>query len=94
MKLLGLEILDTFKKHHALARKTIDAWMMEVQKANWKSPKSVKERYKSADFLSGNRVIFNIKGNSFRLVVKINYSVQIVVVQWIGTHAEYDRKKF
>ncbi len=94
MRLVGLGMLADFKKSHSLARKPIDAWMIEVEKANWQNSHSIKERYRTADFLSENRVIFNIKGNSFRLVAKVSYSLQIVVVEWIGTHAEYDRKKF
>ena len=69
-------------------------WIVEVRSANWKTPQSIKDRYRTADFLSGNRVIFNIKGNHFRLVAKVNYGYQIVLVEWIGTHAEYDQKKF
>ena len=57
-------------------------------------PQDIKNRYRSADFLAGNRAIFNIKGNDFRLVVKIRYQNGIVVVEWVGTHAEYDKKRF
>jgi mRNA-degrading endonuclease HigB of HigAB toxin-antitoxin module len=61
---------------------------------NWKTPHDIKRRYRSADFLADNRVIFDIKGNSYRLVVKVRYQNGLVVVEWVGTHAEYDKKKF
>jgi len=77
-----------------MVRKAIDAWILEVQQAIWATPQDIKNRYKSADFLAENRVIFDIKGNSFRLVVKIDYIRKIVMVGWIGTHAEYDKMKF
>jgi mRNA interferase HigB len=94
LRLIGLETVHDFKRSYPMARKTIDAWIMEVEKADWETPQCIKERYRTADFLSGNRVIFNIKGNSFRLVVKINYRLRVVLVEWIGTHAEYDKKTF
>lgn len=94
MKLIGLVRLEEFKKEHATIRKPLDAWIMETEKAVWKSPHSIKNCYKSADFLSDNRVIFNIKGNSYRLLVRVDYMRQIVLVEWVGTHAEYDKKRF
>jgi len=58
---------------------------------DWESPAQVKEKYRSASFVGENRVIFNIKGNDYRLVVKINYPYQVVYVRCVGTHAEYDK---
>lgn len=94
MRLLGLLLLDEFKKDHANARGPLDAWRAEVESAEWHNPGDIKLRYRSADFLADNRVIFNIKGNSYRLVVKIRYQNGLVVVEWVGTHAEYDKKRF
>jgi mRNA interferase HigB len=94
LRLVGLETLHDFKRNYPMARKTIDALIMETERAEWKTPQCIKERYRTADFLSGNRIIFNIKGNGFRLVIKINYRLRVVFVEWVGTHAEYDRKKF
>ena len=94
MRLLGLLLLDEFKKDHANARGPLDAWRVEVESAEWHNPGDIKLRYRSADFLADNRVIFNIKGNSYRLVVKIRYQNGLVVVEWVGTHAEYDKKRF
>lgn len=63
-----------------------------MAQADWASFSHIKEKYKSADVLPGNRVVFNIKGNAYRLVVQIHYSTKIVFIRFIGTHAEYDKK--
>lgn len=94
MRIVGLPVLEAFKAKHADARGLLDAWQLEVERAEWRSPQDIKRRYRSADFLQGNRVIFNVKGNSYRLVVLVRYQSGLVVVEWVGTHAEYDKKKF
>lgn len=94
MQLINLAVLEELKSSHADARGALDAWRAEVQAATWLSPQDIKERYASASFLSGNRVIFNIKGNSYRLVVKVRFQNGIVMIEWGGTHAEYDKKRF
>lgn len=94
MQLLGLTKLDTFKRQHADARGPLDVWRIEVEQALWGGPQDIKERYPSASFLADNRVIFNIKGNTYRLVVKAKYQNGIVLIEWIGTHAEYNKKTF
>lgn len=94
MQLLGLLKLDAFKRDHANARGALNAWQSEVEAARWAGPQDVKNRFPSASFLADNRVIFNIKGNHYRLVVKARYQYGIVLIEWIGTHAEYDRQDF
>ena len=94
MKVLGLDLLTDFSKKHANAKSQLDAWYAEAKDANWKTTHDIKQRYSSADFLSDNRVIFNIKGNDYRLVVKVRYQNGIVKIEWLGTHAEYSKKKF
>ena len=94
MRILGLPILEAFKKAHADSRSQLDAWQVDVTKDSWQTSHDIKRRYKSADFLADNRVIFNIKGNAYRLVVKVRYQNGLVVVEWVGTHAEYSKKKF
>ena len=93
MRILGLPVLEAFKKNHAAARGSLDAWQTDVERDDWKTSQDIKRRYRSADFLPDNRVIFNIKGNSYRLVVKVRYQNGLVVVEWVGTHAEYEKKK-
>ena len=94
MQILGLPKLETFKDKHADARGPLDAWRAYVERQSWKSPQDIKRQFASADFLAGNRVVFNIKGNHHRLVVQVRYSNGLVLVEWVGTHAEYSKKKF
>lgn len=94
MKLFGLLELDKFKREQSIARKAIDAWILEVQSAIWKTPQCIKDRYRSADFLNDNKVIFDVKGNKYRVVAKVDYQKEAVLVLWVGTHAEYSKKKF
>ena len=75
-------------------KKSLDIWFDEASNAVWHTPQDIKNRYPSADFLPDNRVIFNIKGNHYRLVIKVRYQNGIAVVEWIGTHAEYDKRSF
>ena len=76
-------------RKHANARPSLSAWLAEAEVAEWKTPQDIKERYRSADFLSGNRVVFDIGGNNYRLVVLVRYHNGILLIQQIGTHAEY-----
>ncbi len=94
MRILGLPVLEDYKKNHADARGQLEAWQSDVERQNWRSPQDIKQRYRTADFLSDNRVIFDIKGNKHRLLVQVRYQNGLVVVQWVGTHAEYSKKKF
>lgn len=94
MRILNLPLLEQYKQDHANVRGQLDAWRDEVERDTWQAPQDIKRRYKSADFLANNRVIFNIKGNSYRLAVQVQYRHGLVVIEWIGTHAEYSKKKF
>lgn len=94
MQLLGLIKLDAFTKAHADLRGPLDVWRDDVERAKWSGPQDIKLRYPSASFLADNRVIFNIKGNKYRLVVKVRYQNGIVFIEWVGTHAEYDKTDF
>ena len=76
---------------HPDVEQALKAWHAEASKSTWRTPDDIKQRYRSADFLADNRVVFNIKGNIYRLVVKNHYNTEIVYVRFIGTHAEYDR---
>lgn len=69
----------------------IEAWFHEVQRAEWRSPADVKRDYGSASIISSDRVVFNIKGNDYRLVTAIDYERQIVFIKWIGSHRDYDK---
>ena len=73
------------------AKGALEAWYYEASRAQWASPADVKEQYPSASILKNNRVVFNIAGNKYRLVVRINYGSKTVFVRFIGTHREYDK---
>lgn len=73
------------------AEQPLRAWFAEARKALWNTPADVKEHYRSASILKGGRVVFNIGGNKYRLVVAIRYQAQIVFIRFVGTHSEYDR---
>jgi mRNA interferase HigB len=94
MKVLGRDKLTEFSQKHANAKKALEAWFSEANEADWKTPQDIKNRYRSADFLADNRVIFNVKGNHYRLVVKVRYQHGIAVIEWVGTHSEYDKQRF
>lgn len=94
MKLVGRPVLDEFGRQHADVRKQIAAWIAEVEAAEWQTPQDIKTRYIRASFLSDNRVIFNLKGNDYRLDVKVSYKNQTVLIKRIGTHDEYDKWEF
>lgn len=94
MQLLGLLKLENFKQKHAAARGPLDAWRADIETAQWNGPQDVKRRHATASFLADNRIIFNIKGNAYRLVVKVRYQNGIVVIVWTGTHAEYSKLDF
>lgn len=93
MNVIGKKILSEFSARHADVRERLNAWLNEAEEANWKRSQDIKQRYASASFLADNIVVFNIKGNDYRLVVKIDYKNQIVLIKKIGTHAEYSRWK-
>ncbi len=94
MKVVGRRELERFGRKHADVRGQIDAWLAEAEEAEWESTTDIKRRYAHASFLANNRVIFNLKGNNYRLDTKISFKNQIVVVVRIGTHAEYATWKF
>ena len=93
MRIAGRERLDEFCRNHADGRVWIENWLADTHTAQWRTPQDVKDRYASASFLAGNRVIFNVKGNRYRMEIQVAYHTGIVVIQWIGTHAEYAKRR-
>jgi mRNA interferase HigB len=91
MRLVGKEVLAQFAKEHADIRGPLKAWVVEVEEATWTGPADINARYPNASFLSDNRVIFNIKGNTYRVDTKVSYEIPVVLVKRIGTHAEYSK---
>lgn len=89
MKVIGKGALDEFKFRHADAHSQVDSWLAEVEIADWEKPLDVKEQYPKASILSGNQVVFDLKGNRYRILVKVNYENKIILVKKAGTHDEY-----
>jgi mRNA interferase HigB len=91
MRVISRQIIDAYIKKHAETAEPLLAWFFEAQSANWKKPQDIRDRYSSASFLPDNTVVFNIKGNKYRLTVKIAYNTGVVNILAIQTHAEYSR---
>lgn len=94
MQVVGRPILERFIQMHANVASVVDAWLAEAKAATWRTPADIKARYANASILANNRVVFNLKGNKYRLDTKIAYQTGVVVVKRIGTHAEYTRWTF
>lgn len=92
MKIAGRNLLEGFCAKHTDARHWIENWLSDAEAATWAKPQDIKDRYSSTSFLAGNIVIFNVKGNEYRLEVTCAYQTSVVVVKWIGTHSEYDER--
>ena len=78
-------------KDHAALKTALDAWFDEVRKAKWQNTAEVKRLYATASIVAADRIVFNIKGNDYRLVVSVDFEKGIVWIKWIGTHEQYDR---
>jgi mRNA interferase HigB len=78
-------------KDRAALKASLDAWFAEVRKARWRSSADIKRLYATASIVTADRVVFNIRGNSYRLVVSVDFSKSLVWIKWLGTHREYDR---
>ena len=91
MRVIAKKILQEFWQKHKDCEQQLKSWYQEADNAKWKTTKDIKKDYSTASFLENNRVVFNIKGNRYRLVVKINYDYQMLWIRFIGTHSEYDK---
>lgn len=92
MRIFSRATLVDFWLKHADAEQSLRLWFSIVEKASWTGPAEVKAAFPSVDFIAGNRAIFNIKGNDYRLIVQIKYGpLFLVYIRFVGTHAEYDR---
>lgn len=91
MRIIAKKILRDFWIKHPDCEQQLKTWYLESSKSLWVSPRDIKLEFPSASFLANNRVVFNIKGNNYRLIVRINYDYGIVWIRFIGTHSEYDK---
>ena len=91
MNVISKRTIVEFYTKNPQAKTALEVWHSDTRKSEWKTPDDIKKVYASASFLADNRVVFNIKGNDYRLIVHIDYKRKIVRVKFIGTHAQYDK---
>src|SRR5579872_5547342 len=91
MRIISRKHLRQFweKREYADAEQPLKAWFRQASKADWNSPVTVKAAYHSASIVRNSRVVFNIAGNKYRLVVKINYAYRVIYIRFVGTHQQY-----
>jgi len=91
LRVIAKKVLREFWQRHSDCEQQLKAWFQEASNAEWKTPRDIKKEYPTASFLADNRVVFNIKGHHYRLVIRINYDYQMIWIRFVGTHGEYDK---
>jgi len=91
LRVIAKKTLRDFWSKYPDCEQQLKAWYQEAEDANWKGPTDIKRDYPSASIIGDNRIIFNIKGNHYRLIVRINYNYGMVWIRFIGTHKQYDK---
>jgi len=89
-RIVAKSTLRTFWEKHADSEQYLKTWYDTAMNSNWKSPNDVKKTYANSSILKNSRIVFNIKGNSYRLIVKFNFEKQWAFIRFIGTHSQYD----
>jgi mRNA interferase HigB len=91
LKILAKKILRDFWESNPEVEDQLKSWYQEAFKSSWPNPNYVKDEFPNSRLIPNNRVIFNIKGNQYRLIVRVNYKYQMIYVRFIGTHEDYDK---
>jgi len=91
MRIFSRKILREFWEKHPDAQNPLQTWYLDVKHTNWEKSSDIKVVYQTASFLKNNRIIFNIKGNTYRIVIVVHYKNGDVFIRFVGTHSEYDR---
>ena len=93
MRIISKKTLKDFYENsiYSDSKNALEAWYKEVLKLNWNNPNEIKEMYRSASIIGDEKVVFNIAGNKYRLIVTVNYYAKIVFIKFIGTHKQYDK---
>jgi mRNA interferase HigB len=89
--IVSKKTLKDYYSKHKETKSQLEAWYYEAKNSNWNNPVEIKEKFRTASIIGDNKVVFNIKGNKYRLVTKINYRMKTVYIKFIGTHKEYDK---
>ncbi len=90
MRVIARASLRVFWERYPDSQAALEAWFWEATHANWRNSAEVKEKYRSASIVGGERMVFNVCGNKYRLIVRINFHAGVAFVKFVGTHAEYD----
>lgn len=90
MRIIATSTLRNYWRNHRLAEQSLKAWIQESENSTWKNAAELKAKYRNASVINSKRVVFNIRGNDYRLIVDIEYRLKIIFIVWIGTHVEYD----
>jgi mRNA interferase HigB len=91
MRIIALKTLRLFWEQHPDAQQALQAWYRDAKRATWKAPADIRNVYRNASIVGNNRVVFNIRGNQYRLVVAVNYPSGLIYIRFIGTHQDYDK---
>jgi mRNA interferase HigB len=91
MNIRRKDMIDDFIKNHADAKNALQRWVGIIEKAEWKSPADIKAIFPSADYVGNERYVFNIRGNTYRVVAVVTFIAGLLTVRFLGTHGEYDR---
>lgn len=91
MRIISRRTLREFWVKYPDAEQSLRAWYANAKQANWQTPTDIKRDYRNASFIANNRVVFNIKGNQYRLIVAVKYEYSIVYIRFVGTHQAYDK---
>jgi mRNA interferase HigB len=91
LRVIAKKTLRDFWTKHPDCEQQLKSWYRETEDATWKNMNQIKKFYPSASILADNRIVFNIKGNNYRLIAKVNFNYQMVWIRFIGTHAQYDK---
>lgn len=90
MRIIAISTLKKYWLKNPKTEQPLKSWIREIQNSDWKNSNKLKEKYRNASILNSKRVVFNLKGNDYRLIVDIEYRLKIVFIVWIGTHSQYD----
>lgn len=91
MRIIATNTIQNYWKDYPECEQALKSWIQEASNAKWRSPQELKKQFKSASILTGKRIIFNINGNRYRLIVDIEFRLQIIFIVWFGDHKEYDQ---
>ena len=91
MRVIAVKTLKQYAKKKKEAEQALFAWYEEARKANWKSHHNLKAQFRNASVIGDKRVVFNIHGNKYRLIIDIEYRLSIIFIVWVGSHPEYDK---